>query len=335
MKKVQIPTCMSPFIVDVNGKRYIYPAGTEQEVPDEVAIIIEKHNKSHEAKHAPTVPPFESGLAIQSATVGQTIVVEEVDEEGKVTKCKGADYQPRTHWSEEGQEDIVPEIAFTPVSYESFGAYMHPLPSFELEEGKTYTVIFDGVSYTCTAFSGALSDTQSIVGIGNSALAGGANTGEPFGVTVVSNHTAGTVLQKLYFVICFDNNEHTVRVIEDKIVPHKIPEEYVTPSVFYVFAAIKDHSTATIALLTPWDDIIEAVYSGKIIYLRYEEYDFNFDQYGNPNTFFTVENYICSDAKVGINSLECSIKFIIPGNSDGTVNYCTIARDKDGVTTIT
>lgn len=61
MKKVQIPTCMSPFIVDVNGKRYIYPAGTEQEVPDEVAIIIENHNKGHEAKHAPTEPPFESG----------------------------------------------------------------------------------------------------------------------------------------------------------------------------------------------------------------------------------------------------------------------------------
>lgn len=33
MKKVMIPTCANPFEVDINGKKYIYPAGTEQEVP--------------------------------------------------------------------------------------------------------------------------------------------------------------------------------------------------------------------------------------------------------------------------------------------------------------
>ena len=50
MKKVMIPTCKSPFNVFVNGEKYTYPSGTEQEVPDEVAIVIEQHAAYHEEK---------------------------------------------------------------------------------------------------------------------------------------------------------------------------------------------------------------------------------------------------------------------------------------------
>ena len=50
MKTVKIPTCESPFVVYVNGEKYSYPAGTEQEVPDEVAILIEQHEAYHEEK---------------------------------------------------------------------------------------------------------------------------------------------------------------------------------------------------------------------------------------------------------------------------------------------
>lgn len=50
MKKVMIPTCESPFNVFVNGEKYTYPSGTEQEVPDEVAIVIEQYNAYHEEK---------------------------------------------------------------------------------------------------------------------------------------------------------------------------------------------------------------------------------------------------------------------------------------------
>ena len=41
LKKVKIPTSMDPFVVEVNGWKYEYPAGTEQEVPEEVAAVIE------------------------------------------------------------------------------------------------------------------------------------------------------------------------------------------------------------------------------------------------------------------------------------------------------
>ena len=44
MPKVLIPNTMKPnFCVSINGTKYSYPAGTEQDVPDEVAQIIENH----------------------------------------------------------------------------------------------------------------------------------------------------------------------------------------------------------------------------------------------------------------------------------------------------
>ena len=50
---VMIPDCEKPtFHCEVNGKRYSYPAGTKQEVPDEVAGIIENH-KMHKPQPAP------------------------------------------------------------------------------------------------------------------------------------------------------------------------------------------------------------------------------------------------------------------------------------------
>lgn len=41
---MKIPAFMDPFIVEVNGKQYKYPAGTEQDVPAEVAAVIENIN---------------------------------------------------------------------------------------------------------------------------------------------------------------------------------------------------------------------------------------------------------------------------------------------------
>ena len=47
MRTVKIPECMNPFYVEVNGHKYSYPAGTTQEVPEEVAVVIEAHEGVH------------------------------------------------------------------------------------------------------------------------------------------------------------------------------------------------------------------------------------------------------------------------------------------------
>lgn len=61
MKTVKIPECMNPFEVIVNNHRYRYPGGTTQEVPDEVAEVIEVHMKNHADMTAPPYVPGGGG----------------------------------------------------------------------------------------------------------------------------------------------------------------------------------------------------------------------------------------------------------------------------------
>lgn len=58
MTRIKIPECSNPFEVTVNGRKYKYKAGIETDVPDEVAVIIEKHNKAHYKEAPETVAPF-------------------------------------------------------------------------------------------------------------------------------------------------------------------------------------------------------------------------------------------------------------------------------------
>lgn len=87
-----------------------------------------------------------------TASVGQTIIVEEVDADGKPTKWKSADYQPRTHWTE--AIEILPETAVEVDPDEGMGVI--PV-DFTVEGGKYYTVKYNGVEYAdcvCTAAEG-------------------------------------------------------------------------------------------------------------------------------------------------------------------------------------
>lgn len=58
MRKVKIPTSMNPFVVHVNGEKYVYPAGTEQEVTDAVANVIDAYIKKENQQPDPTESPF-------------------------------------------------------------------------------------------------------------------------------------------------------------------------------------------------------------------------------------------------------------------------------------
>ena len=64
---VKIPECMNPFDVWVNGAKYSYPAGTEQEVPDNVADVIEHHIEQKKAEPA-GVNACNADLVISFAT---------------------------------------------------------------------------------------------------------------------------------------------------------------------------------------------------------------------------------------------------------------------------
>ena len=68
-RTVKIPECMNPFDVWVNGAKYSYPAGTEQEVPDNVADVIEHHIAQKKAEPA-GVNACNADLVISAVTDG-------------------------------------------------------------------------------------------------------------------------------------------------------------------------------------------------------------------------------------------------------------------------
>ena len=193
-----------------------------------------------------------------TASVGQTIIVKEVDGNGKPTKWESAEYQPRTHWTEVVQGDLVPHMTFTPVMNEAFQMLLYNLPAFDFAEGKTYTVIYDGVEYTGTAEAGVFSGVP-FVSVGNTILHGVQST-EPFFVAQIP-------AMGVFAVICFTADEHTIQIIGEKTVHHKIPDEYVRGDNFKIEVSMSATGDGLIANKT-FEEIAEAVQAGKNVFVE-------------------------------------------------------------------
>lgn len=273
-----------------------------------------------------------------TAEVGQTIIVKEVDENGKPTKWESADYQPRTHWTEEGIGDIVPLITYIPVYVENFGCTVYPVNPFKLIEGRTYTVIFDGVEYSCEAKTFDMGDGMSGIAIGNTVFSGGANTGEPFAVGEVNSEARSSLYgsiahEKHYMVLGMDTAQHTLRVIGEKNVYNKIPTEYAKSDFVVEFALNLDKS---MVMVTPWEEILNAVKTNTHIYgaLYKEGYDVN--QYGEFNFLYhQCQRWHCLYAKIGRDGHEqkCTMKFL-GTDVNGELSLITCTRDEKGITTV-
>ena len=86
------------------------------------------------------------GVNIASATPGQMIIVKAVDENGKPTEWETAE---RTHWKEYAEvatilEETTLNFVFGNNKYDSFN-------NVEINPGKTYKVMYNGVPYIRTA----------------------------------------------------------------------------------------------------------------------------------------------------------------------------------------
>lgn len=101
---------------------------------------------------------------------------------------------------------------------DAYGVYAYgfnPCP-FALVIGETYTVEWDGVSYTCTAVD-ASAFMPGFVALGNfSALTGGESTGEPF---ILGYAEVGVSGQPEINFIAFDTQtEHTVAIYQENAI---------------------------------------------------------------------------------------------------------------------
>ena len=145
-----------------------------------------------------------SGIDV-TASVGQTIVVEEVDANGKPTKWKAVDYPLEA-------EELIPQTTYAAQYTSSFGVYGYVFEfSKNIIAGQKYTVIFDGTKYNLTA-KPATFNGISVVYIGNDILAGD-DTGEPFCLGVFEGITPNGMIS----LIGFDGNEHTIRMYTEKL----------------------------------------------------------------------------------------------------------------------
>lgn len=154
-----------------------------------------------------------------TAEVGQTIIVKEVDAKGKPTKWESADYQPRTHWTEEAV--ILEETTVVPDG--DGNMFISPLsvPSV----GDICKVTYNGTEYECKAVDGtAFIDMTSIV-LGNVSLAmGTGDTGEPFILVIaVAGENGGQLMP-------MDGSETFVLSIESETVT-KLPVKYIPDAV--------------------------------------------------------------------------------------------------------
>jgi hypothetical protein len=178
------------------------------------------------------IPEGGGGSIDVTAEVGQTIVVEEVDDNGKPTKWKAAEYQPRTHWTE--KTVVLPETTCEVI--EDIGAAM--LPDMAISAGDTLTVVFNGTEYTCEC-----ADVDGSLAFGNYGVMDEENpvdTGEPFAAVKVDSGD-GTLI---WACVPLDGSaSFTLSVMGE--VHNTIPEKYLpvfgTANVYDIPTEISDN----------------------------------------------------------------------------------------------
>lgn len=113
-------------------------------------------------------------------------------------------------------------IAFADDGTGVYGAVIEP-PVYTLAEGETYTVRWDGVDYICACFSALLNNITWEV-IGNPAVMGGEDTGEPFAIASVAMGDAAEASYNA--MIAADTaDSHTVGIVLGATEPVIFPEQ--------------------------------------------------------------------------------------------------------------
>lgn len=217
--------------------------------------------------------PDDIGVNIDvTAEVGQTIVVEEVDGSGKPTKWRAADYQPRTHW--QGEKVMCAENTFE-AGLVGKNIVTHGFDIMGLTIGKTYIVVFDGVSYTCVAEAGTASldgvNMYDVISIGNLSMFGGTDNGLPFILGDLPNYNGiatGVCLPHVY-------GEHTLSVtgVDETTT---IPEKYLREGYpYYIDVFGETSASASTSTAFTCNDTVENVRaifnSGREVKVRYTE----------------------------------------------------------------
>ena len=157
MVKRIIPGNMSPWECEINDVKYVYPPGTEQMVPDEVAHVIDAWYASQEPKYPDPVQPEGSGAQ---------------------PDWNAAEGEPGHILNRPFYETTETIFNQTVELFEEEGGFSAALLPFgKLLEQTKYIVTYNGVKYECDAIDPGVGIPCAL---GNLSAFGGSNTGEPF-----------------------------------------------------------------------------------------------------------------------------------------------------------
>jgi hypothetical protein len=188
-----------------------------------------------------------------TAEVGQTIVVKEIDANGKPTKWEAADYQPRTHYEIENVT-YLPETTIT----EFEDGIGQALGEQLIEEGETYTVTYNGTVYECKC---EFSAEMGSVGLNIGAMSDGVGTGEPF--VILAMLMDG---MSVYAVVPVDGSEKvTVSITGNGVV--KIPDKYLSDATKAYYIKIADDGSSVFTEATP-KKVLEQFGRGRAVFIR-------------------------------------------------------------------
>lgn len=186
-----------------------------------------------------------------TASVGQTIIVKEVDENGKPTKWEAVDHQERTHW-EIDNAHYIPE---TTLAINEDGVCM-VIGNIDIIEGETYTVNYNGTSYECVCV-----EVEGVSYLGDVSVLGGTeSTGEPFCIASMIDN--GEII---YIILPIDGAQSvTMSILGKEIV--KIPDKYMSDSIKPLYVDVYPDEPLSV---TP-EYLLSQYFRGREIFARYD-----------------------------------------------------------------
>lgn len=127
-----IPSVSDPWVAVVNGKKYVYPAGTEQYVPAEVAVLIDAQERHEQPKY----PPAQGGggcmvvhitaVAAMDVEAGPQYVADKTHEEIMAAVNSGCNVIAIWPYMEGGlyYGDYVLHLSWLSAEFVGFNAFM-------------------------------------------------------------------------------------------------------------------------------------------------------------------------------------------------------------------
>lgn len=256
MVKRIIPGNMSPWECEINDVKYVYPPGTEQMVPDEVAHVIDAWYASQEPKYPEPVQPEGGGGA------------DLLDENGIIKQ----EYFPKGFPYKSGEDAVILPSTTLELNPDA-GAFIIP-DALEFVTGQKYVVKFEnlGVEFT-TVCQEAPENSDGLKWIlGDSGLLDGASTtGEPFVMLVVDPALASDVGLGAMLMFAGDSTTLTFSVAGFVGKFSKIDNEYIETEPDTVVVKLKNEGVDSWQSSHTPEQILTLVQNRKPVQIHYTE----------------------------------------------------------------